>query len=116
MDDVLWQYTAIDVASAYAWAELHVSARNPSAKWITTLARRVAQQLRQRGWKLETILSDNGNEFGERVFSAIVEDELGATHRRIPAGRPQSNGCGGQEMPIGFTSYFTVNLKPGHYA
>ena len=28
---VLWQYTAIDVASAYAWAELHVMPGNPTA-------------------------------------------------------------------------------------
>ena len=25
----VWQYTAIDVASGYTWAELHSSARNP---------------------------------------------------------------------------------------
>src|SRR4030095_2985940 len=25
----VWQYTAIDVASAYCWAELHTSERNP---------------------------------------------------------------------------------------
>lgn len=93
MEGVLWQYTAIDVASAYAWAELHVSPRNPSAKWTTALARRVAKELREMGWKIETLLSDGGGEFGERVFSDIVEEDLGVVHRRIPAGRPQSNGC-----------------------
>ena len=28
----VWQYTAIDVASAYAWAELHTSERNPRSQ------------------------------------------------------------------------------------
>jgi transposase len=28
----VWQYTAIDVGSAYCWAELHVTPRNPSAR------------------------------------------------------------------------------------
>jgi hypothetical protein len=28
----VWQYTAIDVASAYCWAELHLTPRNPSAR------------------------------------------------------------------------------------
>ena len=34
----VWQYTAIDVASAYTWAELHTTPRNPSAKWTAHLA------------------------------------------------------------------------------
>ena len=46
----VWQYTAIDVASAYTWAELHVTPRNPSAKWTSQLARRVASELSARGW------------------------------------------------------------------
>lgn len=28
----LWQYSAIDIASSYAWAELHTSERNPIAR------------------------------------------------------------------------------------
>ena len=31
----VWQYTAIDVASAYTWAELPVTPRNPSAYWAS---------------------------------------------------------------------------------
>jgi hypothetical protein len=38
----LWQYTAIDVASSYVLAELDATVKNPSAKWTTELARRVA--------------------------------------------------------------------------
>ena len=29
------QYTAIDLASAYCWAELHTTLRNPSARWTS---------------------------------------------------------------------------------
>ncbi len=43
----VWQYTAIDVASAYTWAELHASIRNPLAQWTSALARRVAQTWRR---------------------------------------------------------------------
>ena len=45
----VWQYTAIDVASAYCWAELHLTPRNPSARWSSELARRVAADLAERG-------------------------------------------------------------------
>jgi hypothetical protein len=52
--------------------------------------RRVATRLETAGWRLERLLSDNGNEFkGE--FTATAED-LGARHTRIHAGRPQTNG------------------------
>ena len=55
----VWQYTAIDVASAYTWAELHTTPRNPAAKWTSHLARRVAADLAARGWELETVMTDN---------------------------------------------------------
>lgn len=89
----LWQYTAIDVASSYLWAELHATAKNPSAKWTSELARHVAYDLRQRGWRLEAVSTDNGSEFVSYQFGHTVRDLLGAEHRRIKAGRPQSNGC-----------------------
>jgi transposase InsO family protein len=90
-DGAIWQLTAIDVYSSYAWGELvsekghTVSARNTSR-----FARRVASELQSAGWQLERFLSDNGNEFkGE--FSALTTT-LGAAHTRIHAGRPQTNG------------------------
>ena len=89
---VVWQYTAIDVGSAYAWAALHVTPRNPSADYTSRLARRVARDLKRFGWKLEAVMSDNGNEFRARSFRETV-DELGAEHRFIRPGRPQTNGC-----------------------
>ena len=85
----VWQYTAIDVASAYTWAELHTT---PAAKWTSRLARRVAADLAARGWELETVMTDNGSEFRSRQFGETVA-ALGARQRFIHAGRPQTNGC-----------------------
>jgi transposase InsO family protein len=87
----VWQYTAIDAYSSFLWAELHTSARNPSARHTSALAHRVAEALAARGWRLEAVSSDNGSEFTSRDFGAALAG-LGARHRRIHAGRPQSNG------------------------
>ena len=88
----VWQYTAIDVGSAYTWAELHVTPRNPSARWTSALAQRVARELAARGWRLEAVMSDNASEFRAAAFTSTVA-RLGAQHRFIHAGRPQTNGC-----------------------
>jgi transposase len=90
-DGAIWQLTAIDVASSFAWAELVVTKQGtPTSKQTSKLARRVAKDLHDAGWRLERLLSDNGNEFkGE--FSKTVE-ALKARHTRIHAGRPQTNG------------------------
>ena len=88
----VWQYAAIDVTSAYVWAELHVTPRNPSARWTSQLARWVARGLAECGWRLETIMSDDGSEFRSRQFTDAI-GRLGAEHRFIHAGRPQTNGC-----------------------
>jgi transposase InsO family protein len=89
---VVWQYTAIDVASAYVWAFLRSEVRNPSARRTAQLAHLVAAELRAAGWRLREVTSDNGSEFRSKLFRDAVESE-GATHRRIKAGRPNSNGC-----------------------
>ena len=89
---IVWQYTAIDVASAYTWAELHVTPHGPQAKWTSELARRVAADLAARGWELETVMTDNGSEFRSHLFRETVAS-LGARQRFIHAGRPQTNGC-----------------------
>src|ERR671919_2647405 len=88
---VVWQYTAIDVGSAYCWAELHVTPRNPSARWTSHLARTVAADLSRRGWRLEATMSDNASEFRSSEFEHAVA-RLGARHIFIRAGRPQTNG------------------------
>jgi transposase InsO family protein len=88
----VWQYTAIDVASAYTWAELHTSDRNPRARHTRELLHRVARELAAAGWKLREVTTDNGSEFRSREFRDAVA-ELGARQRFIRAGRPNSNGC-----------------------
>jgi transposase InsO family protein len=88
----VWQYTAIDVGSAYCWADLRAgSVKHPESRWTSALARRVADDLAARGWRLEAVMTDHGTEFASQ-FSAAVKD-LNAQHRRIVAGRPQTNGC-----------------------
>jgi transposase InsO family protein len=87
----VWQYTAIDVASGYAWAELHTSARNPTAKHCSRLVERVARELAQAGWRLGAAITDNGSEFRSGAFASTLK-RLGIEQRRIRAGRPTSNG------------------------
>jgi len=88
----VWQITAIDTYSGYGWADL-VTAPNqgPGAEHTSRLARRVAVELQAAGWRLERVLSDNGNEFRSRLFTDTIAD-LGARHTRTRAGRPQTNG------------------------
>ena len=88
----VWQYTAIDVASGYTWAQLHSSERNPRSRHCQALIHQVARELAQAGWKLQTVTTDNGSEFVSGEFRAAVE-AAGARQRRIKAGRPTSNGC-----------------------
>jgi hypothetical protein len=59
----VWQYTAIDVGSSFCWAELHTTPKNPSARWTSHLAERVAADLAARGWRLQTVMTDNASEF-----------------------------------------------------
>ena len=87
----IWQYTAIDVASSWIWAELHTTPRNPSAAITSALAHQVAQDLTRSGWTWKACSTDNGNEYRAAVFRDTLT-ELGVTHRFIRAGRPQSNG------------------------
>ena len=88
---VVWQYTAIDAASSFCWAELHVTPRNPDVRFASRLAHRVAHNLRDAGWEFERVSTDNGSEFRNHVFDAELE-RLGARHTLISPGRPQSNG------------------------
>ncbi|MGH2451000.1 MAG: helix-turn-helix domain-containing protein [Candidatus Limnocylindria bacterium] len=55
----VWQLTAIDVASSFAWAELVTCPRgNPTGEQTSKLARRVARELQAAGWRLERVLTD----------------------------------------------------------
>jgi transposase InsO family protein len=87
----IWQITAIDTYSSFAWADLVVTPpAGPTVEQTSALARRVATELQQAGWRLERVLSDNGNEFGRREFGSRLPD--GVTHTQIRSGRPQTNG------------------------
>lgn len=88
---MVWQYTAIDVASSFTWAELHTTAHNPSAVHTTALAMRVAEDLARWGWEWNTASTDRGNEFVAHRFGNTLQ-ALGVKHRLIRPGRPQSNG------------------------
>jgi transposase InsO family protein len=70
----VWQYTAIDVASSYVWAKVHRTHLNPSARYTTVLARRVAAELAVAGWKLKANSTDNASEFRSVEFrQALVK-------------------------------------------
>ncbi len=88
---VIWQYTAIDVASSWCWAEIHATGANPSPVLTSQLAHRVAADLARWGWDTKAVSTDNGNEYRAGLFRDTLA-ELGVTHRFIRAGRPQSNG------------------------
>jgi len=89
---VIWQYTATDVASAYTWAFLRSTHLNPSARYTAELCHLVASELKEAGWRLREVTTDNGSEFRSARFRGTV-DELGARQFFIKAGRPNSNGC-----------------------
>ena len=89
---VIWQYTAIDVASAYSWAFLRSSERNPTARHTAELVHLVARELKAAGWRLGEVTTDNGSEFRASDFRAALAEHK-ATQRKIKAGRPNSNGC-----------------------
>jgi transposase InsO family protein len=87
----IWQYTAIDVASSYTWAELHATRHNPDPAITSALAHQVAADLTAWGWTWKAVTTDNGNEYRSTLFRDTIES-LGVEHRFIKAGRPQTNG------------------------
>jgi transposase InsO family protein len=88
----VWQLTAIDVCSSFAWAELvRCPSGQPGTAQTSRLARRVAADLGAAGWRLERVLSDNGSEFRGAFTDTL--SALGARQTRIRAGRPQTNGA-----------------------
>ena len=86
---VVWQYTAIDVASSFVWSTLAVTAHNPSAIHTSALAHQVALTLATYQWACTTVTTDRGNEFVAHRFTSTLT-ELGINHRYVQ--RPQSNG------------------------
>jgi transposase InsO family protein len=87
----VWQITAIDTYSSFAWADLVVTPpAGPTVEQTSALARRVAAELQRAGWRLDRVLSDNDTEFGRQAFAARLP--VGVRHSQIRSGRPQTNG------------------------
>src|SRR3954451_1904607 len=87
----VWQITAIDTYSSFGWADLVVCpGAGPTVEHTSALACRVASELQAAGWRLERVLTDNGNEFGRREFARRLPE--GVQHSQIRSGRPQTNG------------------------
>jgi transposase InsO family protein len=87
----VWQITAIDTYSSFAWADLVVTGpKGPNVGQTSALAQRVAAELQGAGWRLQRVLTDNGSEFGRREFAARLP--AGVRHSQIRSGRPQTNG------------------------
>ncbi len=84
---VVWQYTGIDVASAYTWAELHLTPKNPSPQWTSVLARRLAEELAGRGWRLEAVTTDNASEFRSRTPMQRWPHSTWSTSTSAPVGQ-----------------------------
>ena len=87
----VWQITAIDTYSSFAWAELVTTPpAGPTVQHTSALAQRVAAELQAAGWRLKRVLTDNGNEFGRHAFGSRLP--AGVRHTQIRSGRPQTNG------------------------
>ena len=90
-DGAIWQLTAIDIASSYAWAELVICKQgNPTAKQTSKLARRVAKTSKPPAGTSSASSHDNGNEF--RGSTSDHPQPARRPPPRIHAGRPQTNG------------------------
>lgn len=88
---VVWQLTAIDTYSSFTWAELvRCDGPGPDQGQTSRFAKRVARTLKEAGWQMQRVLTDNGNEF-QSTFRTTIET-LGARQTKIRAGRPQTNG------------------------
>lgn len=105
----IWQYTAIDVASSFLFAEAHVSPHNPSTQLASQFAHRVADQMMSKGRPIKQLSTDNGKEFTAKQFNDAL-DEHGIDHRYIKAGRPQSNGKVEGVQGIMLEEFYKPNL------
>ena len=82
----VWQVTAIDCYSSYAWADLITCpSGQPIATQTSRLARRVAADLARCGWTLERVLTDNGNEFRGHFDHQLAQHAASATPASAPA-------------------------------
>lgn len=85
----VWQITACDVASSFAWARLIVGEVTAAAV-LAFLDEVVCSGYRQAGWTLHRVLTDNGKEF-KGVFAAGCE-RLGIRVTRTKPRHAWTNG------------------------
>jgi len=82
----VWQLTAIDIYSSFGWTELVVCPTgNPNDKQTSRFARRIARDLRDAGWRLERVLTDND--------STLLRARRRNTEEAPPRGPPPSSGA-----------------------
>lgn len=84
----VWQLTAVDTATRYAFCSLVVG--NATARVMGAFLRRLATETWKVGVVLRGVLTDNGPEFIGRDFTRAV-GELELTHHRIPPRSPNHN-------------------------
>ena len=84
----VWQITACDAASSFAWARVFVG--DPRAAVAARFLRDVAKDLHQAGWPLKRVLTDRGSEFKSAFDGACRR--LGVRHTRTKPRHAFTNG------------------------
>jgi transposase len=120
-EGAIWQLTAIDIASSYAWAELVICKQgNPTARQTSVLARRVAQELQAAGWRLQRMLSDNGNEFRGNDFTSTPREAQSPSHphprRQTPDQRQRRGAAQDNPRRVLAPRVRSLHLPPLHRA
>src|SRR5207248_9119393 len=83
----VWPYTAVDVASSFAWASLYVIPLNPAAQHTSERVRGVAQQLAEAGWQLKAVSTDKASEFRSGEFGPLPGRWESSTASSAPVDR-----------------------------
>jgi len=82
----VWQLTAVDVASSFAWAELVSCPRQPDRRTNVEARPTARGRAAAAGWPLERVPTDNGGEFRSHDFRSTLA-QLGVQHTLIRADR-----------------------------
>jgi transposase InsO family protein len=75
----VWQITACDCATSYAWARL-VRGEVTAAAVLAFLREGVVPSYRQAGWTLRRVLTDNGKEFKGAFTAGCAARKIRHTH------------------------------------
>lgn len=84
----VWQITACDTASSFAWARIFLG--EPCAAVAAAFLRDVQQDLERAGWPLQRVLTDGGSEFKGEFLRAC--QQLGIRRTRTQPRHPFTNG------------------------